>query len=429
MCVCVCVRARAWCAWCAWRVWRAWQAWRAWRTWRAWRGVCVRVRARAHARARVHACARVRVCVCVCSYKLLVIWGEVWILDWDKIGAFPKLQMRNLSALMRIVESEGDIAVWDCQEQMDQFYRRQELYPITQFGLGEPYQAEDGALEGDSAAPAIYQTASAVRTACTTAEGATRFSHGDKQVVVSELVFSDDRRIFHHDLHKFEKWVENRIVATKAAGGIVNPTKLELFHAMQCDGTVELRTSEACVGIMMQASEEPPTCIGVLLFPGHKLVRWLEETERRWSRIMVQMGKSTFLPLKKIRIVLSFMISRFDYVASSFLFEGEWIVNLQRWAVSAFCDICGLSKRTARLFLYLPVQLGGAGCSCLELRAHLQYLHTVMGLSFGRSGLRRMVTSKLFLEDIEGADVESTRRVLQQYGISVLRQRGQSLER
>ena len=26
-------------------------------------------------------------------YKLLEIWGEVWILDWDETGAFPKLQM------------------------------------------------------------------------------------------------------------------------------------------------------------------------------------------------------------------------------------------------------------------------------------------------------------------------------------------------
>ena len=361
-------------------------------------------------------------------YKLLVIWGEVWILDWDETGAFPKLQMRNLSALLRIAESEGDVAVWDCQEQMDQFHRTQRLYPVTEFGLGEPYQAEDGALEGDSAAPAIYQTASAVRTACITEDGAARFSLGAKQVALSELVFSDDRRIFHHDRKKFEQWVENRIVTTKAAGGIVNPTKLELFHAVQSTGTIQFQPSEACVGIMMHASEEPPTCIGVPLFLGHKFVRWSEETEQRWSRITIQLGKSAFLPIKRIRVVLSFMISRFDYVASAFLFDGSWLDNLQRWAVAAFCDICGLSKRTARLFLYLPVQFGGAGCPWLELRAHLRYLNTATGLSYGRSGLGRMVASELFLEDAEGVDVHSTRRVMQQYGISVLQQRGSSLE-
>ena len=224
---------------------------------------------------------------------------------------------------MRIAEEEGGIAVWDCQEQMDQFYRRQVLYPITEFGLGDPYQAEDGALEGDSVAPAIYQTASAVRTACTEEEGAVRFSLGGKQVALNELVFSDDRRIFHYDQRKFETWVDRRIVTTKAAGGIVNPTKLELFHAEQRGGEVVFRTSEACVGVMVQSSEDPPTCIGVPLFLGHRPARWLDETERRWSRITIQLGTSTFLPIKKIRIVLSFMVSRFDYVASSFLFEGE----------------------------------------------------------------------------------------------------------
>ena len=309
---------------------------------------------------------------------------------------------------------------------MDQLHLSQQLYPVTEFGLGEPYQAEDGALEGDSAAPAIYQTACAVRTARTTEEGAARFSRDNKQVAVSELVFSDDRRVFHHDLAKFEQWVENGIVTTKAARGIVNPTKLELFHTVQSAGTVQLQPSEAYMGIMMQASEEPPTCIGVPLFLEHRPVRWLDETKQRWSKITIQLGKSAFLPIKKIRVVWSFVISRFDYVASSFLFEANWIANMRQWAVAAFCDICGLSKRTARLFMYLPVQLGGAGCPWL--RAHLRYLNTAMGLLYGRSGLGRMVASELFLEHTEGVDVECTRRVMRQYGISVLQQPGSSLE-
>ena len=100
---------------------------------------------------------------------------------------------------------------------------------------------------------------------------------------MSELVFSDDRRIFHHNQMKFEQWVEDRIRTTKAAGGIVNPTKLELFHAALIEGEVSLQGSEVCVGVMMDASVEQPTCIGVPLFRGAKPMQWPSMTVGRGS--------------------------------------------------------------------------------------------------------------------------------------------------
>ena len=361
-------------------------------------------------------------------YKLLSIWGEVWILDWDETGAFPKLQMKNVRALMSIAEECG-AAVWDCQDTVDQFYRRQELYPVTEFGLRDPYRAEDGALEGASAAPALYQTASAVRTACKSGRGAVRFPLGSKIVELSELVFSDDKRIFHHDQRKFEQWVEDRICTTKAAGGIVNPTKLELFHAALIEGEVSLQASEACVCVMMDASLEQPTCIGVPLFLGAKSVHWIEKTVGKWSKIVIKLGQSFFLPIKRMRVVMSFMVARFDYVASSFIFQGDWLLELQSLVDSAFCGICGLSKRTARLFVYLPVQFRGAECPWLELRGNIRYLHTAMGLPYGRSGLGRMVAQELFGEASDGADVEGTKKLMQLYGMSQLGHRAPSLEK
>ena len=113
-----------------------------------------------------------------CAYKILEIHGEIWLLDWDETGAFPKLQLQNLDALLRMAanwrrvdgqpgiytvghpeEEDGvsqEEAVWFCQDRFDQFYRRQVIYPVTEHGLGEPYGAADGLLEGDSAAPAVY---------------------------------------------------------------------------------------------------------------------------------------------------------------------------------------------------------------------------------------------------------------------------------
>ena len=105
--------------------------------------------------------------------------------------------------------AEGDV---------DQFYRRQGMYPVTEYGLGHPYSVEDGMLEGDSAAPTVYQIAGAVRTACGTVEGAVRFLGPGGAVSLSEFVFNDDRRLLHHKKSLFEELVEERVRTTKAAG-------------------------------------------------------------------------------------------------------------------------------------------------------------------------------------------------------------------
>ena len=89
------------------------------------------------------------------------------------------------------IASEGGLeeALWKGGKVLDQFYRRQQLYPVTEYGLGLPYQAQDGALEGDCAAPSAYQSASAVRTWCKDPQGAVTFGSGDKQISISETVF------------------------------------------------------------------------------------------------------------------------------------------------------------------------------------------------------------------------------------------------
>ena len=61
------------------------------------------------------------------------------------------------------------------------------IYPVQTLGI--PYQAEDGALKGDSSGRTVYQTCSAVRTACTGQEGGDRFPFRGKPIAVNEMVF------------------------------------------------------------------------------------------------------------------------------------------------------------------------------------------------------------------------------------------------
>ena len=158
-----------------------------------------------------------------CVYKTLEQRGVIYILDWDESGAFPKMQLGVMDDLLEVAQEElrDDMGVedmdevegpgvksslmWKCGQHYDQFYRRQVIYPITEYGLGNPYVAEDGALEGDSSGPTVYQTCSAVRTACTGDDGCVRFAHQGKLIAVSEVVFSDDQRLLHRDKLRFEQ--------------------------------------------------------------------------------------------------------------------------------------------------------------------------------------------------------------------------------
>ena len=127
---------------------------------------------------------------------------------------------------------------------MDQFYRRQQLYQVTEYGLGLPYQAQDGALEGDCAAPSAYQSASAVRTWCKDPQGAVTFGSGDKQISISETVFSDDRRLFHYRQTKFEGLVGIRLDTTQAVGGIVKKAQLNVTVAELDAGEINMIEAE-----------------------------------------------------------------------------------------------------------------------------------------------------------------------------------------
>ena len=117
---------------------------------------------------------------------------------------------------------------------------------------------------------------------------------------------------------------------------------------------------------------------------------------------------------------MSFMVSRFDFVASGFAFQHPWLEGLQGVLDSVFCGILGLSGRNARLFLRLPVEYGGAGCPWLTVRADLRYLHQVMRLPFGRSALGALAGEELWDSRTPGRDVEATNLLLSTYGMGLI---------
>ena len=170
----------------------------------------------------------------------------------DDLLEVAEEELRDDMGVVEMDEGEGpgrtSSLMWKCGEHYDQFYRRQVIYPITEYGLGNPYGAEDGALDGDSSGLTVYQTCSAVRTACTGDSGCVRFAHQGKLIEVSEVVFSDDRRLFHHDKVRFEQLGRVRLQTTTTVGGMANRSKLDAFILELEDGQVMQREKEVEVG-------------------------------------------------------------------------------------------------------------------------------------------------------------------------------------
>ena len=79
----------------------------------------------------------------------------------------------------------------------------------------------------------------------------------------------------------------------------MNPGKLELFHAVLRQGVLQLDEEEACVGLMMGASKQPPTCIGAPVFQEMKPHQWLSATAAQWRKLTPSIVRADFLPLRQ----------------------------------------------------------------------------------------------------------------------------------
>ena len=43
--------------------------------------------------------------------------------------------------------------------------------------------------------------------------------------------------------------------------------------------------------------------------------KWIEKILAAWKQLAVKIEKAGFLPIKAMRVIMSFMVSRFDFVA------------------------------------------------------------------------------------------------------------------
>ena len=166
-----------------------------------------------------------------------------------------------------------------------------------------------------------------------------------------------------------------------------------------------------------------PDLTGTPLIVGWKPEVWIKQLENRWSDFMIKVQKAQFLPVKTTRLGTSFMVSKFDHVASGFPLEGEWLFGLQKHPTSTFCGMFGLSDHMAHLFLYQPLKRGGLRCPLLEVRASVRFLKNVLGLEYGRSGLGKAAWREIWRDTAPGYDVLHCRRLLEVYDIGMLEPR------
>ena len=84
------------------------------------------------------------------------------------------------------------------------------------------------------------------------------------------------------------------------------------------------REEEAEVGDTITSSLDMPVLTGIPLVIGRKPDLWLEKLEAHWVGLIPKIQRAQFKPLKAIRVAYSFMVSKFDYVASGLTLRKEW---------------------------------------------------------------------------------------------------------
>ena len=128
-------------------------------------------------------------------------------------------------------------------------------------------------------------------------------------------------------------------------------SKLDAFILELEDGQVVQREEEVEVGGTITSSLDVPVLTGIPLIIGKKPALWLEKLEAHWAGLIPKIQRAQFKPVKAIRVAYSFMVSKFDYVASGFPLKKEWLQKLQSTVFSVDCSVFRTGLRSC-------------GCTC-----------------------------------------------------------------
>ena len=313
-------------------------------------------------------------------YASLLEHGSCAICDWDQSDAYLRVVREFTQRLLHCL-----LHVWDCSQWAHNFYIRLVIRVITCEGFAPPFSTGKGGNQGYAFAALDYQAPSHVLTLSLAINWYValplRLPSHNVPLPATTLVSSDDRRFLAPTLPEVVAMADASRDASRRAGRIVHPDKLEYFLARLGHHGITLERSPV-PDSEMYTNTTPPELVGIPLLLELPLHRAANKALTALCNVHKSTARGPAAPVICLRSLHSFGLSVLDYVASGVLFPPESLRPHQRMTDSVYSAAFRLPAWVHRSLLRLPLASGGFGSPGVTLRSHLHLLTSYLRASW-----------------------------------------------
>ena len=306
------------------------------------------------------------------AYSSLLEHGSCAICDWDESDAYLRVVREFTHHLLRCLPG-----VWDYSRWARSFYGPLVIQVITREGFAPPFSMGEGGNQGDAFAALHYQAPSHVLTLSLDIDRSVtlplRLPGLHVPLPATLLVYSDDRRFLAPTLRGAVALADASRDASRRAGRIVHPDKLEYFLVrLVRHGIIQERCPVP--DTEQHTASSPAEIVGIPLLPELPLLRAANKSLAALRSVHKSTARGPASPVLRLRALHSFGLSVLDYIAGGVLLAANDLRPHQRITDDVHSAAFRLPPWVHRSLLRLPISSGGFGAPDLVLRSQLHLL-------------------------------------------------------
>ena len=331
-------------------------------------------------------------------FSSLETHGTAAVTDWDSADAFLRQQREDCTTLHSILQLPWDFGPWAVK-----YYGRLRIHPLAEDGFAPPYVTEEGWNQGDNPSGDTYQVGELVVSGSLPHPTDVRVPPGPAGIPVSNLSYSDDRRLVRPTLPSLVALTRLCARATVAKGGLVHMDKLRFF-ALRLGASGPIQLTSPVPFYLTDTSRDCPQVVGIPLSHALQPPQSYADLAKQVQRMRLRIGAVPTNNILALRSLWAFALSQLDFIASGVAIPPEHIEDLAVQARAYYRQVLGLPCWVSRALMSLPPRYGGPGCPHLPLRTACHLLLTYAQATCSRSLLARQSALYLSSTNIPGSE-------------------------
>ena len=339
--------------------------------------------------------------------------GTAAVTDWDSADAFLRQQREDCTPLHGVLQLPWDFGPWAMK-----YYGRLRIHPLTADGFAPPYVTEEGWNQGDNPSGDTYQVGELVVSGSLPHPDDVRVPPTPSGVPVSNLSYSDDRRLVRPTLTSLVDMTRLCTRATVAKGGLVHMDKLRFF-ALDLDGSALHLQQTQVPHYLTSTSTDSPQVVGIPLSHALRLPGVYADLAKQIARMRRRLDSNPATTILALRSLWAFILSQLDYVASGVAVPPEHVAEASVQARALYRQVLGLPCSTSRALMSLAPRYGGPGCPHLPLRSACRLLLTYTQATCSRNLLAQRSAQYLSQASVPGSESQPLREAALQLSVQI----------